>query len=130
MALFSKKSNKDSKETAKKKVDSGARKKKTVKKTGNPVRSFDYQIIIHPRITEKATDVSEDHNVYTFDVHPRATKNEIAKEVKRLYKVEPLKVRTLRVPHSLSSVRGRKFIRHGGKKAYVYLKEGDSIEIV
>jgi large subunit ribosomal protein L23 len=89
-------------------------------------------IIKNPRITEKATVLAE-KNAYTFDVAITATKSEIIKAVKALYKVTPLAVRTLSVPSTPTSAKGR----HGkpgatstGKKAYVYLKKGDKIEVL
>lgn len=71
-------------------------------------------IILRPRITEKSGMASESLNVYTFEVAGNASKPAIAKAIKTLYKVTPLKVRTI----SLSKV----------KKALIYLKKGDKIE--
>ena len=89
-------------------------------------------IIKNPRITEKATVLAE-KNAYTFDVAMDATKKDIAAAVKTLYKVTPLSVRTLSVPSAPKAAKGR----HGkpgatsaGKKAYVYLKKGDKIEVL
>ena len=89
-------------------------------------------IIKNPRITEKAT-VLVDQNAYTFDVAGDATKKEIAAAVKTLYKVTPIAVRTLSIPRSSTNPRGRKGkpgMTGGGKKAYVYLKKGDKIEVL
>jgi ribosomal protein L23 len=33
-----------------------------------------YDVIIAPVMTEKATEATEDRNVYTFVVHPRPTR--------------------------------------------------------
>lgn len=119
----------------------GDKKKKSIKKESLenkevissaivPGRGLIYQVISHPRVTEKATYVAESSNAYTFDVNPRATKADIAKEVTRLYKVTPKKVRVARVPHKTVSMKGKDSRKPGGKKAYVYLKKGDSIEII
>ena len=89
-------------------------------------------IIKNPRITEKATVLAE-KNAYTFDVAMNATKSEIIKAVKTLYKVTPLAVRTLAVPSSPKNPRGRNGkpgATSVGKKAYVYLKKGDKIEVL
>jgi large subunit ribosomal protein L23 len=84
-------------------------------------------LIQNPRITEKATVVA-DNNVYTFDVSTSATKPEIVKTIKALYKVTPVKVNILKVPSKAVFRKGKKGTKSGGKKAYVFLKKGDSIE--
>lgn len=85
--------------------------------------------LIAPRITEKATDLSQYDNAYVFDVLPGATKQEIASAVKERYGVTPVKVRTIRVPHKRRFSRGKWATIGGGKKALVYLKDGDTIQI-
>ena len=88
-------------------------------------------IIKNPRITEKATMLIEDA-CYTFDVSNNATKSEIAKAIKELYKVTPKSVRTVAV--TSKKVTSRKNNKVGytsaGRKAYVYLKKGDKIEVL
>jgi len=89
-------------------------------------------ILKNPRITEKAT-VLAGMNAYTFDVALDATKKEIAMAVKTLYKVTPASIRTLPVPSTPTSARGRRGkpgATAAGKKAYVYLKKGDKIEVL
>ncbi len=89
-------------------------------------------ILKNPRITEKAAILSGS-NAYTFDVALDATKSEIVKAVKTLYKVTPLSVRTLAVPSAPKAAKGRKGkpgATSVGKKAYVYLKKGDKIEVL
>ncbi len=82
--------------------------------------------ILRPRITEKAMRVAE-KNVYVFEIHQKATKIDIRDAVRTLYGVNPVAVRTTtRQPHT-ESKRGRKVSVSGLKKAYVYLKEGDTI---
>lgn len=89
-------------------------------------------ILKNPRITEKASIVAE-KNAYTFDVMASATKKEIEQAVKTLYKVTPVRIRTLSIPNKSTNPRGRKGkpgMSGGGKKAYVYLKKGDKIEVL
>lgn len=89
------------------------------------------RVILQPRVTEKGSDVAAKAGAYAFDVHPDATKPQIAQGIKELYGVDPLKVRVARVPHKrVRGRRGQEGVKSGGKKAYVYLKEGDSIEFV
>jgi len=85
--------------------------------------------IIRPRVTEKATTVAES-GIYVFEVEKGTTKREIAKAVEELYKVKPTKIGIVKIPRKQVFVRGKKGLKAGGKKAYVYLKKGDKIEII
>ncbi|MEK7088168.1 MAG: 50S ribosomal protein L23 [Patescibacteria group bacterium] len=85
--------------------------------------------IIRPRVTEKATTVAE-NGVYVFEVEKDANKKEIAADIKNLYKVSPVKINVVKIPRKQVFVRGKKGFKAGGKKAYVYLKKGEKIEII
>ncbi len=87
-------------------------------------------ILQHARITEKATMHSTD-SVYTFDVATFANKKDIMKAVQAIYKVTPRMVRVVTVPEKKKrNMRtGRIGIKRGGKKAYVYLKRGETITL-
>ena len=87
--------------------------------------------LIRPRVTEKATELSE-RGIYVFEVRKKTTKGEVSQAVQALFKVAPVKIRMVPIPQKtfvsrLSKSRG---VRKGGKKVYVYLKKGDRIEIV
>ena len=91
------------------------------------------QVIIKPLVTEKQTKITEkNNNRYGFVVRPDADKLQIKKEVENLYKVSVIAVNTARYAGKRSSrytkaglVRGQK---PAYKKAYVTLKDGDSID--
>ncbi len=85
--------------------------------------------IIRPRVTEKATTVAE-RGVHVFEIEKGTTKREVVKAVMELYKVQPVKVNVVKIPRKQVFVRGKKGFKAGGKKAYVYLKKGEKIEIV
>jgi large subunit ribosomal protein L23 len=87
-------------------------------------------ILRHARITEKATMHAE-AGVYVFDVADVATKRDIMAAVKKLYSVTPRMVRVATVPtkYKRNMRTGRVGTKTGGKKAYVYLKKGDTINI-
>ena len=89
------------------------------------------RIIIKPRITEKAAVVSE-HNVYTFEVARDATKYDVRDAVKELFKVTPVRVNIVnRAPRQfMSRRRNQKSVHPGMKKAYIYLKKDDHIDLV
>ena len=89
------------------------------------------EVLRNPRITEKAT-AHVGSGVYTFDVTNEATKRSIIRAISSLYNVTPRKIRVVTIPRkSRRNVRtGERSVTRGGKKAYVYLKKGDSITIV
>lgn len=141
MALFGRKKEKEVTEAPKEevKVDAKTTAKKAVKKETKKAaapasivapRNIS-SVILRPRITEKAAVVGE-QNVYTFEVHQDATKYDVRDAVKELFKVTPVKVNIVkRAPRTyLSRGRGRKISKPGLKKAYVYLKKDDRIDLV
>lgn len=87
-------------------------------------------VLLHPRITEKATAHGA-LGVYTFDIAENATKRSIAGAIMAYYKVSPRKIRIVRVPSKVkrSTRTGARGVSGGGRKAYVYLKKGDTITI-
>ena len=84
--------------------------------------------IISPKITEKATSLSE-HNKVVFKVHDGATKKSIKKSVEKIFKVNVIKVNTINQKGKTKLVRGKKTNRPGYKKAIVTLKKGQSIDL-
>ncbi len=88
-------------------------------------------VILKPRITEK-TALLGDKNVYTFEIKKNASKYDVRDAIKALYKVTPERIHIVNKQprHSMSRMRGRDMMEHGLRKAYVYLKKGDRIELV
>jgi len=84
-----------------------------------------------PRITEKGARMAE-NGAYVFNVAMDATKHDIMKAVVALYKVTPRKVTVTRVPRKVVQTRNtnRKGVTRAGKKAYVFLKKGETIDII
>jgi large subunit ribosomal protein L23 len=86
-------------------------------------------VIVKPRVTEKAT-MSAESGVYVFEVSKDSTKAKIARAVSVMYKVTPMKVRVVNLPRKSVFIRGKWGEKSPIKKAYVYLKKGDKIEII
>jgi len=89
------------------------------------------RILRHPRITERAV-IGHEKGVYVFDVAPDANKKQIEAAVRALYKVEPRKVNIVTLPYKRkrNARTGQYGMAGGGKKAYVYLKEGETISVM
>jgi large subunit ribosomal protein L23 len=135
MALFGSKKTETKDEAPVQKTTSSERKQKTAKAVPNTPEVSVYSreishILKHARITEKATNLSAG-NVYVFDVAVNATKTDIVAAVRALYKVVPEKIAIVTVPSKArrSMRNGKLGIKRGGKKAYIFLKKGETITI-
>ncbi len=84
-------------------------------------------ILLRPRITEKANSMA-DKNIHTFEIASKATKKQVIETIKAFYKISPVKVNIVKNPAKKVFIKGKKGVKTGVKKAYVYLKEGDKIE--
>ncbi len=85
------------------------------------------EVIIRPVLTEKSYRALEEGK-YTFEVHPKANKIEIAKAVEKVFNVRVKSVNTVNVkskPRRLGWHQGRTRI---WKKAIVTLEPGQKIE--
>ena len=126
MALFGSKKKEQKEESATKVA--------AVKKVVRAPLATDYDlasVIVGPRITEKAVGMSG-QNVYTFVVKANATKFQIRAAIKALYNVTPVKVNTVtkKAAKRVKGFSGKQVHYKGMKKAYVYLKKGDTINLV
>ena len=90
--------------------------------------STNYDVILSPLITEKATKLTEANQVI-FRVSLDATKPAIAKAVEGLFKVKVKAVNTIVVKGKKKAFRGRPFTKSDFKKAIVTLEEGQQIDI-
>lgn len=85
-------------------------------------------VIIRPIVSEKSYDMME-QNRYTFEVHKRANKEQIAEAVSEIFGVTVAKVNTMNVSGKPRRVRYNKGLSRSWKKAIVTLKEGDTIDL-
>ena len=87
-------------------------------------------VILEPIVSEKSYALIEE-NVYTFKVHPDATKPEIKDAVREIFGVEPIGVNTLN--RKGKRKRNRRSFTFGQradtKRALVTLAEGNSIDL-
>ena len=97
-------------------------------KTASPTERM-FQILKRPLVTEKTAALPENGNWAAFEVLLDATKPEIRTAVERLYNVNVLRVNTLIQKGKTKRFRGFAGTRSDMKKAFVKLKDGQSIEI-
>ncbi|HVE12634.1 MAG TPA: 50S ribosomal protein L23 [Elusimicrobiota bacterium] len=89
-----------------------------------------YEHVIRPVMTERSTILKEKSNQYVFEVAKKSSKTDIKKAIEEAFKVTVTRVRTSSVPGKF-----RRFGKHEGyrsdwKKAFVTLKEGNTIDLV
>ncbi len=91
------------------------------------------EIMIKPIVTEKATQLTERRNQYTFSVSPEANKYQIKTLVEKLYGVKVTSVNTVNVRGKNKSRWTKSGLLRGKttayKKAYVTVGEGQTIDI-
>jgi large subunit ribosomal protein L23 len=90
-------------------------------------------VLKRPLLTEKATQVGQNRQ-YVFEVDPAANKIQIKAAIKTMFDVDAESVRTVRIKGKVKSRFTRRGLQVGKtnlkKKAYVTLKEGQTIDIV
>lgn len=89
-------------------------------------------LIIKPLVTEKANNLSEKLNQYSFLVLPKANKLEIKAEIEATYNVNVVGISTMRYAGKNKSRYTRSGLVSGRsnafKKVVVTIKEGETID--
>ena len=90
-------------------------------------------ILIKPIITEKSTKLGDKFNRYAFKVDRDANKLQIKKAIEVTYNVKVEDVNTAVIPGKMKVRQTKKGVARGMKaaykKAYVTLKEGETIDL-
>ena len=87
-----------------------------------------YDKIISPFVTEKSTNLSE-LNKIVFRVPRSANKNNLKKNIEKIFKVNVVKINIINKQNRNKLTRGRKVKVSGYKKAIITLKKGQSIDL-
>jgi large subunit ribosomal protein L23 len=94
----------------------------------NKASKFAAGVLIAPHITEKAVNANQ-LNCYVFKVNPRSNRSMVKQAIKEVYNVIPKRVNITVIPSREVFVRRKKGVKAGYKKAVVFLKKGDKINI-
>ena len=89
-----------------------------------------YHIVKKPLVTEKTTVLQDIRGQYAFRVHPDTNKREIKKAIETLFEVHVERVNIVSMPGKIRRILGRPGRTPEWKKAYVKLRQGETIEIV
>tara|TARA_Y100000817_G_C16490790_1_gene382334 strand:- start:26 stop:319 length:294 start_codon:yes stop_codon:yes gene_type:complete len=87
-----------------------------------------YDKIISPLVTEKSTNLSEQNKI-TFKVNAKANKNNLKKNIEKIFKVNVTKVNIINKKTRVKVTRGKKVKVKGYKKAIITLKKGQNIDL-
>lgn len=140
MALFKTPTKKSSEEAKPKKAvatttgmknlyaEENAKQVTTEKKANSNKQSQAYRILVRPLISEKASH-QQSLNQYFFAVALNANRIEVAKAVKDVYGVTPIKVNIIRSEGKARRVGGTIGRRKDWKKAMVTLPKGKTISL-
>ena len=104
---------------------------RTTKKEENmkiPAHRIVKNVIRRPWISEKSQRVLE-NNQYVFVVEEHANKNSIKEEIRRRYGVHAVRVNIVQLPKETKRFRNRVSKKRGMRKAFVFLKKGEKIDI-
>jgi len=88
------------------------------------------QIILRPHISEKSTNVADQHGQVVFEVLNTATKAEVKAAVEKLFEVAVESVQMLNVRGKVKRFGRTPGQRSNWKKAYVKLAEGHDIDFI
>ncbi len=103
---------------------------KKVKKSVSTASAKDYSVILGPVVTEKTSFIGNGGNTIAFRVCRKASKDEIKAAVQRIFLKDVVSIRTANFvgkPKKRNRDMGR---TPSYKKAFVTLKEGQTIELV
>lgn len=90
----------------------------------------EYDIIVHPLLSEKQMVMHETENKVVFKVNKKANKIEIKNAVEKIFDVEVAYVRTMNCKGKRKRLGKYEGKRPDWKKAIVKLKEGSKIELL
>ena len=87
-----------------------------------------YDKILSPMVTEKSTNLSEQNKI-VFKVPTGANKNNLKKNIEKIFKVNVTKINIINKQNRIKVTRGKKVKVSGFKKAIITLKKGQSIDL-
>ena len=87
-------------------------------------------VLLGPHVSEKTTNVADDHNQVVFRVRRDATKTEIRRAVEKLFDVKVDKVRVVNHKGKIKRFGLQFGRRQDWKKAYVSLPAGQDIDFL
>ena len=97
-------------------------------KDSKKLSEFSAKVLANAHVTEKSTILGE-RGAYVFKIRNKANKPMVRQAIKETFGVNPLKIGITKAPSKKRFVRGKRGKKAGFKKAVVYLKKGEKIEV-
>ena len=89
-----------------------------------------YRVIRQPHVSEKTTDLIQNHNTYVFKVDSAATKTDIKNAISRIWGVRVESIRIVNVKGKVRRMGRIVGFSPRWKKAIVQLAEGHGIDVL
>ncbi len=87
-------------------------------------------ILLGPHVSEKTTNIADQHNQFVFKVRRDSTKSEISRAVELLFEVTVTGVQVVNCRGKIKRSGQDYGRRQNWKKAYVTLAEGQNIDLI
>lgn len=96
-----------------------------------PVATMEpYRVVRRPHVSEKTTDLIQNHNTYVFEVDLDATKTDIRDAISKIWDVRIESIRIVNVRGKARRMGRISGYSRSWKKAIVKLHEGDGIDVL
>ena len=96
-----------------------------------PVATMEpYRVVRRPHVSEKTTDLIQNHNTYVFEVDVEATKTDIREAISKIWDVRVDSIRIINVRGKAKRLGRISGFSRSWKKAIVKLHEGDGIDVL
>ncbi|MDX8413625.1 MAG: 50S ribosomal protein L23 [Mariprofundales bacterium] len=92
-------------------------------------RYGDFNVLLHPVVTEKSYEAQGAANQYVFRVAASANKQQIRQAIERVFEVRVDRLQVINMPSKPKRRGAHAGTRSGYRKAVIRLVEGDSIEV-
>jgi large subunit ribosomal protein L23 len=87
-------------------------------------------VLLGPHVSEKTTNIADQHNQFVFKVRRDSTKSEISRAVELLFEVTVTGVQVVNCRGKIKRSGQDYGRRQNWKKAYVTLAEGQNIDLI
>ena len=88
-----------------------------------------YNVLIGPIVSEKSTMIADKNEQVAFRVIQDATKTEVKAAVEKMFNVNVERVTVVNIKGKVKAFKGRTGSRNGARKAYVRLRDGQTLDL-
>lgn len=89
-----------------------------------------FRVVRRPHVSEKTTDLIQNHNTYVFEVDTEATKTDVREAIARIWNVTVKSIRIVNVRGKARRMGRLVGFSRSWKKAIVQIAEGQGIDVL